>query len=230
MTLAGSEGVSLSALQLADSALPVGRFVHSQGLEAWFDAHPDAGEAQLAALLSATLSESIAPLDGAAVVHAHGATALAALVRLDREVSARKLSSGARQASHACGRQLLALAIELRSDPLVGALLARVRAGDTDGNAAVAMGAVSRSHGLPVADAVLIELRGIVSAQLGVAVRLGRLPALRAQIVLHRLGPAIACASNAALDVTPDAMWSSAPELEIAALNHTRLHARFFRT
>jgi urease accessory protein len=68
----------LAALQLADSALPIGRFVHSHGLEAWLRTHPDATPETLAELVEAFVSESVATLDGVVLAHAHRAASIEA--------------------------------------------------------------------------------------------------------------------------------------------------------
>jgi urease accessory protein len=229
MTAAGVGGL-LAMLQLADSSLPVGRFVHSQGLESWLAANPEADEARLVDLVGAVLREGVAPLDGAAVANAHPLRCAAALVELDRMTTLHKLTPGARLASHACGRQLLALGAELTGGGLVAELAALVRRGESDGNAAVALGVVAAALGVGARDSVLIELRGAAAALLGVAVRLGRLAPRRAQRALLELGPSIAEATRAALELDAAEMWSSTPELELAMLSHGRAGARFFRT
>jgi urease accessory protein len=229
-TETGAGEALLAALQLGDSALPIGRFVHSHGVEAWLAANPDAGEAEIAELVETTVTEAVAPLDGAGLAHAHRAGTLAELVWLDRALTARKAIAPARAASQACGRQLAALAGELSGDGLVAALAAAVRGRETDGNLAVVEGVLARALGIACADAVLVELRGGAGALLSAAVRLGRLAPARAQAAMYAMAPALQAAARAAAAAPAGELRSTGPELEIHALNHRRADARLFST
>ncbi|MEA2330137.1 MAG: urease accessory protein [Thermoleophilaceae bacterium] len=221
----------LAALQLGDSALPIGRFVHSHGLEAWLDASGPVEPEKLAELVETVVCNGVATLDGALVAHAHRAATIAELVALDACLSARKLTPAARAASQACGRQLAAVAPQLApDDALVGELAARVRARETDGNVAVVSGTLARAFGIEAREAVLIELRGAATALLSVAVRLGALAPAPAQVALARLAPSLAAAAEEALALDLDELSSTAPELELFALRHARADARMFST
>jgi urease accessory protein len=221
----------LAALQLSDSALPIGRFVHSYGVESWLRERGEVAPGELADLVRAAVCESIAPLDGAVLAHAQRASSIAELVRLDDCISARKLTPSARHASQTCGRQLAALAPQLApSSELVADLSERVRSGQTDGNLAVVQGALARALGIPALDAVLVELRSAAAGLVSAAVRLGALSPVRAQVIVAELAPALVAAAESAIELGLDELSATAPELELAALAHSRADARMFAT
>jgi urease accessory protein len=220
----------LAALQLADSSLPIGRFVHSAGLERWLAANPRAGDDELAELIATVLVEATGPLDAAALGLAHAAGTTAQLSELDELVTAHKPLPPHRAASRACGRQLAALGLRLTDEELVTGFCRLVEAGTTDGNLAVVEGTLARALGVTEEQAMLIELRGTATGLLSAAVRLGRLPAIRAQVMLHELAPVIAQAQSDALGRHADELRATSPELDMAALEHARADARLFAT
>lgn len=221
----------LAALQLADSALPVGRFVHSAGLESWLKGRGAVESEQLAELIEAAVCEGVAPLDGVVLAHAWATGSLTGLRDLDARLTARKLTPAARSASHDCGRQLAALAPVLApQDELVVALADSIECRATDGNYAVVAGTVSRACGLSMRDAVLVELRGAASGFLSAAVRLGAITPTGAQRLLTSLHEPLELAAREVQDRPLDELHSSVPELEIHSLTHRRADVRFFRT
>jgi urease accessory protein len=223
-------GAFLAALQLGDPGLPIGRFVHSHGLEAWLDRRADAGEPELEELVRSVILEGVGPLDGAAVALAHRCRSLGELAELDGIVSARKTLAPARVASQTCGRQLALLAPRLTDDGLALELAAAIRGGELDGNLAVVSGTLARALGIDEREAVLLELRGAMTSLLSSALRLGRLGPIGAQTMALRLSPALVAACEAARATPAGELHSSAVELDVAALAHGRRDARTFAT
>jgi urease accessory protein len=219
----------LAALQLADSALPIGRYVHSFGLEAWLRARGEVAPDTLAELVNAAVCEAVAPLDGAFVAHAWRARTVSELTSLDEMLTARKLAPSARRASRACGRQLAALGAQLAPrDLLLVAFAERVHDRKTESNLAVVEGSLARALGLSALEAVMVELRGAAVGLLSAATRLNAISPVRAQIVLAGLAPALAAAAEDALGLKLGEVSATAPELELFALGHGRADARLF--
>lgn len=226
-----SEGAGfLAALQLADGALPIGRFVHAAGLELVLRDEPHLSEDHLVELVQSHLALSAGSLDGVFVAEAHrravghgrGDRDLAELVHLDRELTARKTSPGSRLASVSCGRRLAALGPTLASGGTIAAYALEVAAGRSDGNLAVASGVVAAGLGVSCRHAVLLELRCAVAGLLSAAVRLGHLPTSRSQVLLAAAAGSIGAAATAAMATPWEEASSSSIELEVAMLRRGR--------
>lgn len=221
----------LGALALGDSALPIGRFVHSGGLEAWLGEQPEVSCGQLLELIRAMICEGAATLDGAVLAHAHRATRLERLTELDRLLTARKLTPASRRASHGCGRQLAALAPQLApADPLVGEVSSAVECRHTSGNLAVIEGTLARALGVPVRDAVLTSLRSGAAALLSAAVRLGAISPSGAQTTLIRLSESLVEAAALSVSLELLELSCTVPEIDIHATRHLRSYSKTFAT
>ena len=221
----------LAMLALGDSGLPIGRFVHSHGLEAWLAAHEGADTSVIAELVEVVVTEAVAPLDGALLARSHRADSIEELVELDARLTMRKLTTSARTASQTCGRSLATLALALApQDELVARLGRLVAARETDGNIAVVEGTLARALGVSERGAVLGALRAAAAGLFSAAVRLGGLSPSAAQVQLLALTPALALACESAVSREWEDIHTTAPQIEIYAMRHSRARARLFAT
>jgi urease accessory protein len=220
--------VALAGLQLADSSLPIGRFAHSNGTERWLSENPSASSTELEQLVSVSLTEAIAPLDGAALNAAHRAETATQLLELDALLTAHKSASASRAASQSCGRQLAQLAQRLVQDELLADYCALVDSRQSEGNLAIVEGVLARATAIPAEMAVLISLRSAASGMLSAAVRLGRLTPSLAQVSLRTLAGSVDRATTVALATKVGEWHSTAAELEICLLASGREEISFF--
>lgn len=227
MTDAVPAATWLAWLTLHDSAFPAGRFVHSQGLEAWAAANPHAAEADVVELVRTAVTDSVAPLDAVFLAHA---VRDADLPALDALLGTYKLTAASRIAAQNTGRQLALAATHVVPGAAGIPYLQEVLAEDVPGHQAIVEGAVHRHVGAPPEVAVLGFLRGAMVGMLSAAVRLGRIGALaahRATFAHHDLLVGLA-RTAAAGDL--DEVWSTVPELEIDAMRHETASGRLFTT
>lgn len=220
----------LAWLQLHDSAFPSGRFVHSNGLEAWLAAHPDAEETRIHAVVRAYISGTVATLDAVVLGHAWAADSPETLCELDHLHRAYKITHAARTASESCGRQLATVARRTLTVTTDIEYLQIVIAGHTPGNQAVVEGVVQQALGIERSRAIAGAIRSSYAGLLSAAVRLGRIGPMRAQQFIFDDTSWIADLTRTAECAPLTTMTSFVPELDIAAMRHETATARLFST
>jgi len=217
------DGAWLRLLQLHDTALPVGAFAHSNGLEAY--AQRGMRPPELEAWLRAQLAYGFGRLDLAAVALAWSADDGDALAALDGELDAWKGVPNLRATSRALGRRTHALAAKLWPERVV-----RLPARVPTGHHATVLGAWSRALDLPRRPTLLAAGQGLVAAALAAATRCLPLGPERAQALLVALQPDVAAAA-ARIDADPAAsLWSATPGADLRAHEQTALVTRLFES
>ena len=227
-------------LHFADGLLPVGAYAHSFGLESYTAAGKVRDAETLEMFLRAYLRGSLAPSDAVAMLAARrvalalGDEAVANCLSLDCRIDAMKPAAETRNASRQMGRQVLRIASSLgeplASDALVRNLFGAVERGETPGHHPVAFGAVGAALAWDELDMAAAFLYSSCSGLVSAALRLMPLGQIAGQRVLWNLGPEIAEFAEQSLGKEIDDIWSFAPGLEIATMNHASLDARLFRS
>lgn len=228
----------LAALQLADSAFPVGGHALSHGLEQFVREGLVRDLDGVTATLADVLAGQVAPLDGVALAWAWRALATdrapeeqaEEVAGLDRLLLAHKVAAEARQASVRAGRRLLRVTRGFLAAAGLLAYASAVTEGRAPGNHAVAFGAVARCAGLALEDATLTFLHSFAVGWLAAAQRLLPLDPDAVQAALHRLHPRLADFAASALNGSPADMAMAAPLAEVMAMRHERAEVRLFAT
>lgn len=229
----------VSALQLADSGFPSGRYTLSYGLEAVVQSgllSSADGAATLTSLLGDCVRFGVARSDGVALACGHRALGADGVVdwdlvtRADQRLTAVKLSREAREASARTGRALLATASALVGGAPVETCAELVHGRRTPGNHAVVLGLVSAALGVPRLLAVAGELYSFCASWVAAAVRLGAVDHRIAQQVLHRVRPVTADAARTAAELHVAQIASCTPFLDVMAMRHEQAELRLFAT
>lgn len=223
-------------MTLHDSAFPAGRLVHSNGIESWLRAHPDADADAITTLALDYVTASIATLDAVFAAHAWRARPTAAgpdldrLVDLDRMLLTHKTSAIARDASLQPGRQLATTARRVGLAGTAAPYLESVIGQAAPGNLAVVEGAICAAIGVDLPVTVLGTLRSALAAALSAGVRLGRLGAMSSQRCLVAATPTLTELVDDVLATDLDDVATGTVALETWAMRHTRYAPRLFAT
>jgi len=223
----------LSLLQFADGLFPAGAYAHSFGLEHCVQSGEVADAAGVEAFLHAYLEGCTAPADAVALICARRYAAkknLAACLALDEMLDAMKAPSELRDASRQMGRQTLRVASHLRDIPLLAEFSDAVASEATPGHHPVVFGMIGGVLDWDAQEMLSAFLYSTSAALVGAALRLLPLGQLAGQRILWNAQPLIATLAEEAQHKSEADMWSFAPMLEIASMQHALLDARLFRS
>jgi urease accessory protein len=217
-------------LQFGDSMFPIGGFAFSGGLESAVQKRVVTDAATLEDY-ARTAIEQAAMGDGVAVVWAHRAAAagdLEELVRIDRRVVARKLSSETRTMTVRMGKKFAEMSAEVAGGQHLAAWRDRIATGATPGCYPVALALNFAVQGLPARDAFIVHQYGVATMILGAALRLMKIGHVETQRMLYRLNADVDAAYDAAARTRLEDMAGFAPLAEVLAAVHVKAHVRLF--
>lgn len=223
----------LSLLQFSDGLFPAGAYAHSFGLEACVQSGKVRDAADVEAFLRAYLEGSAGPTEAVALVCARRAAAsenLAACLALDVILDAMKTPSELRDASRQMGRQTLRVATHMPCPPLLTEYAKAIAGETTPGHHAIVFGMLGGICGWGAPEMTGAFLYSSSAALVGAALRLLPLGQLAGQRILWNVRVVIAALAEEAQGKYEADMWSFAPALEIASMQHAFLDARLFRS
>ncbi|WP_342641376.1 urease accessory protein UreF [Rhodoligotrophos ferricapiens] len=220
----------LRLVQFADSALPVGAFSFSNGLESAIQqgiVHD--AETLKAMVLSAT--KQAATLDGIALLVAHQAARmsdLCTIIAADEASYQRRLGEEMRLMTVRMGRKLGELGEHVAKTPLLADWMARVRSGTTPGTFPVGLAIVTSDLGIEASQAFAMHQYGVAAMMLGAALRLMRISFLETQAILLEVNGTVEDLYEQVRGGTLSDMRNFSPVTDILAAVHVKAHVRMF--
>jgi len=221
----------LRLVQLCDSALPIGAYSQSWGLEAYVARRRVTGPAEVDRWVRSWLEHSVAPGEGLIVARsadAAGAGDWDGLLALNDLMTAGRPAETLRRASLQQGAALLNLAAGW---PWSGGPAAHIGAtGRGPWHHAVVFGALARAAGAPTRDAVALYLQNAAAGIVGAAVRGVPIGHTHGQQILARLHPALVELADRVATRPVEQFGGLAPLYEVSAHAQAHLYTRIFQS
>ncbi len=226
-------------LQFGDSALPVGGFAFSGGLEAAVQERivhdvDTLRDFTLTALEQAARGDAVAlawsmrTLAGARERGVNGRReALVRLTDIDHHIFCRKLAEEARNMSVLTGKKLAELAL-VTGLPLMSQWLRHILDGKTPGTCPTSLALLFSGLGLNLEHVLVVHQQNVAMMILNAALRLMRVTHLETQAILFGLGPAMDAQCRLAASLPLDRMSSYMPMTDILGAIHVKAHVRLF--
>ena len=221
------ETMNLHFAQLLDSALPVGAFSHSFGLETFLSNGEISNIARLHEFCVAALHGNWAPCD-AMLIKAAFTLETREVWRLDCLMDAARVSRETREGQRKIGRQGLKLGAQILPDARWQPLQIAAKNGDCAPSWPLVFGWWARLCGQNQSGAATGYLFACCNAALGAGVRWGICGQTQAQRALGALAGECEAAWAGVENQNPFDFWSATPLLERAQIEHENLEARLF--
>ena len=230
MPMSDAATTLLRLMALTDSALPVGTFSFSNGLET----AAATGLVRDAATLEAyvrCVARQAAFTDGVAALHAlrcYARRDYEGIAEADRQALLCKLNAEARPMSRRMGKKLAELWVRMADDAVAARWLKEIDAGRTPGCYPVAQGIVFAANGIGERELFCSHQYGAIGTVLNAALRCIRVSHYDTQRILFRLSTETEAlyAEAAAMDYCD--MNAFAPQADIVASLHEKGTQRLF--
>lgn len=224
-------GLFLRYVQLLDSALPIGGFSHSFGLETYVQQGVVTNARQLEEFLLGQLHASLARLDGLAIKGVYGALDRNdpdEAARYDIVVHVQRAARESREAARSMGRRLLKLGTVLYPDAELETLDGALKRGGAYGTLPIVFAWISRKLQVDLDDAVRSYLYTSVQTLVGSALRLMPLGQTEGQSLIARMLGAIDGEWAAVRHLPPEELHAFAAAHDVRAMQHESLYSRLF--
>lgn len=217
-------------MQFGDSALPIGAFTFSNGVESAIQTGVVHDAQTLKGFVRTALKQA-ASCDGIGVVAAHRA-ALAQdydrLMLVDWAVHNRKLNEEARLMSTRMGKKFTEISVHIIEAPLLEWWLSQIKADKTPGTQPVTQAIVMAVQGVGEREVVVMHQYGVAMTILSAAMRLMRITHYETQHILFELNDEIEVFCDMAANGDISNMSSYTPIIDVLAAVHTKSFVRLF--
>lgn len=224
-------GRLLRLAQLVDSALPIGAYSQSWGLEAAIHRGQVRGPEDLERWTRDWLHESIAPADGLLSAHAWRAAEAGdwdLLSDLNDLLTVNKVAPTLRKASINQGEAFLDL---VAGWPWSGHRAAEIRAsGSGPWHHAVLFGALAESAGASEIESLALYLQNAATSLITTAVRAVPIGHTHGQQVLSRIQPTVLELADRWLQVPLECFGGLCPAYEVLGYAQSQLYTRIFQS
>ena len=224
----------LSLLQFSDGLFPAGGYAHSFGLETYVQKGIIQDAKGVESFIASYLEGSVGPCDAVVAVRAAALARegdLTGCLTLDETLDAMKSVAEFREASRQMGRQSLRIAASLSTHSLLSDFAERVESFRVPGHQPVVFGIIGGVFDWKPIETATAYLYATSALLVGASLRLLPLGQMTGQRLLHTLWPLIErLAGEAAESRESEDLWSFAPGIEIAGMQHAMLDGRLFRS
>ena len=217
--------------QLLDSALPIGGFSHSSGLETYTTENVIKTRDHLSSFIQSQLESSLARLDGLAMKGIYLAAShhdAISIARYDKRLHAQRSARELRESSHKMGKRLLKLARNIYPDMNFELLDTAMQLHGAVCCLPTVHAYIAFQLDIDLDEAVTGYLYTNVTAYVNSALRLMPIGQTEAQKLVQELIPVIDMSWSHIREKDPEDMSSSSIAHEIYAMRHETLHARLF--
>ncbi|MFS0727434.1 urease accessory protein UreF [Paenibacillus sp. 1P07SE] len=221
----------LALQQLLDSALPIGGFSHSFGLETLVQEGRIRTAEQLEQYTMTMMMQSWAPADAMiikAVYSCHGADRWQEAWEIERLVHVQRLAVETRTGMEKMGRRLLKLAQAVFPQLDTTALGAAAASGEALASYPLVYGYLCAELGIPLEQAVQGYCYNGIVTSVGSALRLMAIGQTEGQAIIARIAAQTPAAWQLADGMEPHEAWSNMPLAELAMIRHETLYSRLF--